>query len=183
MISHTGGVNGYVTSTCFLPEEKLGIAVFTNSDANYLYEALKYQIIESFLNLPYRNFSNIFYGFYEEGDKESKEFYESKMNIVKQNNKTELALDEYDGKYFNTAYVDIEVKKEDGKLVIHFSRHPFLYGILLPLGANSFFCKYSHPGWGVKVIDFVVENGMSKSVKIKVNDNIDFMEYIFEKMK
>lgn len=181
LVSHTGGVNGYVTSTCFLPEEKLGIAVFTNTDANYLYEALKYQIIESYLNVPYRNFSNIFYGFFEEGNKDSKRYYENEMNIVKQNNKTELSFDNYSGKYFNIAYGNIEIKKEDEKLVIHFPRHPFLTGLLLPLGGNSFFCKYSHPGWGVKIIDFNTENGKVKSVKIKVNDNIDFMEYIFEK--
>ncbi|MCX6164174.1 MAG: DUF3471 domain-containing protein, partial [Ignavibacteriae bacterium] len=168
LVSHTGGVNGYVTSTCFLPEEKLGIAVFTNTDANYLYEALKYQIIESYLNLPYRNFSNIFYGFYEDGNNEAKDFYESEMNIVKQNNRIELSLDEYAGKYFNVAYGNIEIKNENGKLVIHFSRHPFLLGALYPKGGNSFLCEYSHPGWGMKVIDFNVENGKSVSVKIKV---------------
>jgi CubicO group peptidase (beta-lactamase class C family) len=183
LVSHTGGVNGYVTSTCFLPEEKLGIAVFTNTDANYLYEALKYQIIESYLNLPYRNFSNIFYGFFDEGNNESKNFYEGEMNIVKKNNKTEFPLDEYTGKYFNYAYGDIEIKNEEGKLVIHFSRHPFLTGLLLPLGSNSFFCEYSHPGWGIKVIDFQEANGKIYSVNVKVNDNIDFMEYIFEKYK
>lgn len=182
MVSHTGGVNGYVTSTCYLPEEKLGIAVFTNTDANYLYEALKYQIVESYLNLPYRNFSNIFYGFFENGSKEDLEFYNSEMEIVNQKNKTGLELNEYAGKYFNEAYGNIEIKNEDGNLVIHFSHHPFLLGYLSPLSGNSFFCRYSHPGWGVKVIDFTVESNKVKTVKIKVNDNIDFMEYIFDKI-
>jgi CubicO group peptidase (beta-lactamase class C family) len=183
MVSHTGGVNGYVTSTCFLPEIKLGIAVFTNTDANYLYEALKYQIIEAYLNMSYRNFSNIFHGFYEQGNEESNKFYESEMKIVKQGNKTSFDLNEYTGKYYNSAYGEIDIKKEDNKLVINFSRHPFLKGYLNALGGNSFFCIYSHPGWGVKVIDFEPDNGKVKSVKIKVNDNIDFMEYDFEKMK
>lgn len=183
LVSHTGGVNGYVTSTCFLPEEKLGIAIFTNTDANYLYEALKYQIIESYLNLPYRNFSNMFYEFFRSDNEETKNFYENEMNIVKQNNKTELELSEYSGKYLNSAYGDISIENIKGKLIINFSKHPFLKGNLYPLGGSSFFCIYSHPGWGAKIIDFKAENGKSISVKIKVNDNIDFMEYVFDKVQ
>jgi CubicO group peptidase (beta-lactamase class C family) len=183
LVSHTGGVNGYVTSTCFLPEEKIGIAVFTNSDVNYLYEALKYQIIESYLNLPYRNFSNIFYEFYESGNADTKKFYNDEMEIVKQNNKSEFTLNDYSGKFYNTAYGNIEIKNESGNLKIHFSKHPFLTGSLYPLGGNSFFCIYSHPGWGAKVIDFNVNEGKITSVKIKVNDNIDFMEYNFERIE
>lgn len=181
LVSHTGGVNGYVTSTCFIPEEKLGIAVFTNTDANYLYEALKYQIIESYLNLPYRNFSKIFHEFFLNDNAEFRNFYESKMKIVNQNNKTELDLGEYAGKYVNSAYGDIDIKADNGKLIIHFSRHPFLSGILSPLGGNNFLCKYSHPGWGIKEIKFNVEGGIANSVGIKVNDNIDFMEYLFKR--
>jgi CubicO group peptidase (beta-lactamase class C family) len=181
LVSHTGGVNGYVTSTCFLPEEKLGIAVFTNSDANYLFEALKYQIIESYLNLPYRNFSNIFYDFYTQGNEENMKFYNDEMKIVNQKNSPELQIDKYSGKYYNKSYGNIEIKNENGKLNIHFSKHSFLIGTLYPLGGNSFFCIYSHPGWGMKIIDFSIKDGAVSSVKIKVNDNIDFMEYDFDK--
>jgi CubicO group peptidase (beta-lactamase class C family) len=183
LVSHTGGVNGYVTSTCFLPEEKLGIAVFTNTDVNYLYEALKYQIIESYLNLPYRNFSNIFYGYYKESETENKKFYDDEMKIVNQNNKTDFNLNDYAGKYFNKAYGNIEIKNEEGKLKIHFSKHPFLIGSLYPRKNNSFLCIYSHPGWGIKVIEFKAKDGTISEVKIKVNDNIDFMDYDFTKIE
>jgi CubicO group peptidase (beta-lactamase class C family) len=183
LISHTGGVNGYVTSTCFLPEEKLGIAVFTNTDANYFYEALKYQIIESYLKLPYRNFSNIFYDGFEQNFNADKKYYDDEMNIVHQNNKPELDLNDYSGKYFNTAYGNIEIKNEDGQLNIHFSKHPFLIASLFPLKQNNFFGVYNHPGWGAKVIEFDVKDGKVLSVKIKVNDNIDFMEYEFGKVE
>ncbi|HQW93737.1 MAG TPA: serine hydrolase domain-containing protein, partial [Ferruginibacter sp.] len=39
IVAHTGGVNGFVTSVCLVPEEKLGIIVLTNTDANNFYEA------------------------------------------------------------------------------------------------------------------------------------------------
>lgn len=183
LVSHTGGVNGFVTSTCFLPEEKLGIAVFTNTDANYLYEALKYQIIDSYLNLPYRNYSNMFFGLFEPGNQEDLKSYKETMEIVAKGNKPDLPYSDYAGTYENTAYGKIEIKLDNNDLKIHFSRHPFLIGSLHHTTGNNFYCIYSHPGWGAKIIGFDVENGKVKSVKIKVNDNIDFMEYDFIKIK
>src|SRR6185369_13284013 len=57
IVSHTGGVNGFVTSVTLLPEEKLGIVVLTNTDQNAFYEALKWEILDAYLKLPYRNYS------------------------------------------------------------------------------------------------------------------------------
>jgi hypothetical protein len=58
---HSGGANGFVTKTEFMPEENLGVLVYTNSDANSLYDALPKQIIEAYLNLTYRNISQIYF--------------------------------------------------------------------------------------------------------------------------
>ena len=41
---HTGGADGFVTNTCFVPEENLGIAIFTNNDNQEFFELLRYQI-------------------------------------------------------------------------------------------------------------------------------------------
>ena len=59
IVSHTGGADGFVSSVTLLPEEELGIVVFTNTDANNFYEALKWELVDAFLNLPYRNYSNL----------------------------------------------------------------------------------------------------------------------------
>ena len=52
IVSHTGGVNGFVTSVTLIPEEKLGIVVLTNTDANGFFEALKWEIMDAYLGLP-----------------------------------------------------------------------------------------------------------------------------------
>ena len=54
---HTGGADGFVTNTCFVPEERLGIAVFTNNDNQNFFELLRYQILDAYLGLPYQNYS------------------------------------------------------------------------------------------------------------------------------
>ena len=56
---HTGGADGFVTNTCFVPEENLGIAIFTNNDNQDFFELLRYQILDAYLGLPYRNYSEM----------------------------------------------------------------------------------------------------------------------------
>jgi len=183
LVSHTGGVNGFVTSTCFLPEEKLGIAVFTNTDNNYLYEALKYQIIDSYLRLPYRNYSNLFYEFRKDEILKMKEFINKENSIAKTSPQPEFPLEMYSGNYVNNIYGEIEIKLEENFLKINFEHHPFLHATLTPRGGNSFLCTYNHPGYGIKIIEFSTLNGEINSVTIKVNDAIDFMPYEFIKKK
>ena len=63
IVSHTGGVNGYVSSVTMIPGEKLGIVVLTNTDQNAVYEALKWEILDAYLGLPFRNYSSVYHGF------------------------------------------------------------------------------------------------------------------------
>jgi hypothetical protein len=44
-----------VSNVCFVPEEKLGIAILTNNDNQNFFEALRYQILDAYLNVPFVN--------------------------------------------------------------------------------------------------------------------------------
>ena len=52
---HTGGAGGMVSNVCFVPEEKLGVAILTNNDNQDFFEALRYQILDAYLGVPYVN--------------------------------------------------------------------------------------------------------------------------------
>ena len=56
---HTGGADGFVTNTCFVPDENLGISILTNNDNQEFFELLRYQILDAYLGLPYRNYSSL----------------------------------------------------------------------------------------------------------------------------
>ena len=78
IVAHTGGVNGFVTSVCLVPEEKLGIIVLTNTDANSFFEALRNEIEDAYLGLPYRNYSKIFLGYSDNQQKGTVEWLRKK---------------------------------------------------------------------------------------------------------
>src|SRR6476620_8911907 len=61
---HTGGADGFVTNTCFVPEENLGISILTNNDNQDFFEALRYQVLDAYLGVKYVNRSEQFYKFF-----------------------------------------------------------------------------------------------------------------------
>jgi hypothetical protein len=181
LLSHSGGTNGFVTKTMFVPEMQMGIAILTNTDANSFYEAFSYQVLESYLEKPYRNLSEIYFIEYRENVFAQESEINSWKERIALKPESALPLDRYCGKYNNPVYGDIEIKKEQNKLNIYFSHHPQNIGHLEAYGGNEFVCAYSDVSCGTKMISFTAENEKVKSVTIRVNDFIDFLPYEFIK--
>lgn len=181
LVMHEGGANGFVTSTVVVPEDKLGIVVLTNTDANGLYDALRYQILEAYFNVPYRNLSEIYYGFYAPGFAETDAQIAEWEKVAGKNIAPALNIDAYTGVYKNEVYGELEIIKENNALKIKFAHHPHLTGNLKAAGENNFICFYDPISWGVVEIPFSVEAGKVESVTVTVNGFIDNMPYVFIK--
>jgi CubicO group peptidase (beta-lactamase class C family) len=181
IVSHTGGVNGFVTSVTLIPEEKLGIVVLTNTDANNFYEALKWEIMDAYMNLPYRNYSKVYLGFMQSDEKEKEKEYEKIQDSIAGKPATALPLQAYTGAYTHDVYGKMNIKTENGKLVMRFEHHKGRYGTLEPLGGNRFFCTYSDPLYGMKTLTFTTEKNKVKSLTVKVADFVEFTPYEFVK--
>lgn len=182
IVAHTGGVNGFVTSVCLVPEEKLGIIVLTNTDANNFYDALRNEIEDAFLGLPYRNYSKVYLDYQLEDEKEKDKQYKAIKDSIAMNPKTALPLTAYAGDYMHDVYGNMNIKIENGKLIMRFEHHKGRYGTLEPLGGNRFFCTYSDPLYGMKKLDFTVENKKVKALTVRVADFVEFTPYEFKKV-
>jgi CubicO group peptidase (beta-lactamase class C family) len=181
IVSHTGGVNGFVTSVTLIPEEKLGVIVFTNTDQNAFYEALKWEIMDAYLKMPYRNYSKDFLGRYLNNVNAELKHDQSMKDSVALHLKTELAQDAYTGNYFNDVYGDMKVVVEKGELRMKFLHHPDMYAKLESLGGNRFYATFSDPEFSKAIFPFAVENGKVKSVTVKVADFVEYNPYLFVK--
>ena len=183
VVEHTGGVNGFVTSVCLVPEEKLGIIVFTNTDANGFFEALRNEIEDAYLGLPYRNYSKVYLGFQKADEAENEKVMKLIRDTVAMNLKTDLPLTAYAGEYRHDVYGNMNIKIEDGKLIMRFEHHKGRWGTLEPLGGNRFFCTYSEALYGKKRLQFTVENKKVRSLTVRVADFVEFTTYEFIKTK
>ncbi len=178
---HSGGANGFVTKTEFIPEANLGVIVYTNSDANSLYDALVKQIIEAYLNVPYRNMSEIYFNRSAPVNAAEKKDLDSLINLASKNTSTPIALAKFVGSYKNSVYGKMDMRLEKGRLNMYFEHHPNNIGNLAYLGNDQFLCTYSDITNGIEVLPVTIENGEVKSISVKVNDFIDYERYEFVK--
>ena len=79
---------------------------------------------------------------------------DSLRKMVKLNNKTSLALQNFTGKYVSEVYGEIEVKLENQKLNIYLSHHPNKIGKLEHIENNNFLCTYTNPTMDIGEIPF-----------------------------
>ncbi|HEX6848633.1 MAG TPA: serine hydrolase [Chitinophagaceae bacterium] len=183
IVSHTGGVNGFVTSVTLIPEEKLGVIVLTNTDANNFYEALKWEIIDAYMKLPYRNYSAVMLGNQRRADAQSKKMIGLKRDTIHSKPATDLPLPAYTGQYAHELYGKMSITIEDGNLIMRFEHHPGRYSKLEALGGNRFLSTWNDPIFGIKVLPFRVDNGKVQSITVRVADFVEFTPYEFIKTK
>ncbi|HZW38340.1 MAG TPA: serine hydrolase [Ignavibacteriaceae bacterium] len=182
VVSHTGGVDGFVTSVTLLPKEKLGVVVLTNTDANVFYQALKWQIIDAYLNAPYNNYHTLYSNAMQKQDERQQKYLSAMRDSVKMNLKPTVPLEEFEGTYKHEVFGEIEIEKDGNNLKMVFKdNHPDLVGKLESIGDDKFLCTYSQEIFGIKEIPFVVENGKVKSFTLSVADFVEFTTYNFVK--
>ena len=179
IISHTGGIDGFVTSVTLLPEENLGVVVLTNTDMNGLYQALKWEIIDAYLGLPYRNYSQFYLNRYTPAFREQWDAEKAWQDSAAMRIPVSPKLSKFAGTYRHEVYGTATLKVQDDYLVMSLEHHPNLTGKLEYIGNDRFLCTYSHPMWGIKVFPFVVEDGKVKSFTLSVSDFLEFTTYDF----
>ncbi len=184
---HTGGAGGMVSNVCFVPEENLGICILTNNDNQNLFELLRYQILDSYLNVPYTNRSKLALPFFnkemEEQVSEIKKLKE-KVKEVRAADSTTNGPDKYIGTYQNKLYGTITITNKKG-YQIKFNNHPNLTAKLSSLGGvNNWLMEYNNIEYGIYEALYTFDKkGFAKSIIIKANDFVEYDTYEFEKIK
>jgi CubicO group peptidase (beta-lactamase class C family) len=178
---HTGGAFGHVTNVCFVPEEKLGITILTNNDNQSFFEALRYQILDAYMNVAYTDRSKYQYGFFAQGKKATDDELATLKARVDKKIQPEVSLEDFTGDYSNTVYGKITIAKSGKFLICHFQHHPDLIGYMEYMDNNEFRMTYSHIGYGVYPAKFTLKDGKPAGVEIKANDFVESDTYFFLK--
>jgi len=178
---HTGGAFGYVTNVCFVPEEKLGITILTNNDNQAFFEALRYQILDAYLNTPYTDRSNYMIGFAAQDKKQLDEELAKLKTRVNKKNKPELKPEDYTGDYYNRVYGKLTISKSENMLVCRFQHHPDLIGYMEYMDNNDFRMTFSNIGYGIYPAKFSISNNKAVSINIQVNEFVETDPYLFVK--
>jgi len=178
---HTGGAFGQVTNVCFVPEEKLGITILTNNDNQNFFEALRYQLLDAYLGVPYTDRGRFQWGLYTQGKKEVDEQVASLKARTDKKNMPGNKLEDFTGDYFNTVYGRITISKSSTMLICRFQQHPDLIGYMEYMDNNEFRMTYSNIGYGIYPAKFSFKDGMPVAVEVQANDFVESDSYLFVK--
>lgn len=181
LIMHTGGIHGYVTSVTMLPEKNLGIVILTNTDSNYLFEGLKYDILDAYLEKPIKKLSHLYYAYFEQNQANKKKQKEAWLATVAENNKPSVSLSKFEGKYVNEVYGWIKIKKVENALHIDFEHHKDLSVILKHTKDDEFLASFSNILYGESIFPFEVLDGKVHKFVLKLDPQVEQTTYDFYK--
>jgi CubicO group peptidase (beta-lactamase class C family) len=188
IVSHGGGLDGMISRVAMVPEINLGLVVLTNS-INSLPPALAYKIIDTYLGVSPKDWSQI----YLERDRKSSE--EDKERIAKIKEKIPIAektaltpkLEDYTGSYSDPMYGDADVTLEKDHLVLNFVPTPIFISDLTYMSYDTFLLKlrnkFSFIPHGIGTVQFVRDKyGKVMEMKVDIpNHDFFFTELEFKK--
>jgi CubicO group peptidase (beta-lactamase class C family) len=145
IISHSGGVFGFITMVVLIPEKDVGFAITMNAEEGAVRRGLTYELIDHYLGRPHVDWVSK---------------YKALLNTMLTNAKAaveakkagpagigpSLPLDRYAGRYVDPWYGRITVARADKGLTINFNETPRMSGPLEHFQYDSFVARFGDKG-------------------------------------
>ncbi|HXE90660.1 MAG TPA: serine hydrolase [Terriglobales bacterium] len=142
VITHTGGLPGYVSRVTWIPEMKLGVAVLTNQEAGESFNALTWRVVDFYLGAPATDWIEAFDKVRIRTEQKHAATVQKAAAERDATSKPSLPLEKYAGTYRDDWYGDIEITHANGKLTLRFTRTPSLVGHLEPWQHDTFIVRW-----------------------------------------
>ncbi len=142
MVTHTGGLPGYVSRVTMIPELKLGVVVLTNQESGEAFNAITYRILDHYLGNSATDWIQAYRTVRARNDSLLAVRTQKTQVARDSTSHPSLALEKYAGTYTDVWYGDILITMEQGKLVISFSKTPSLIGDLTHWQYDTFVARW-----------------------------------------
>lgn len=144
LVSHTGGLPGYVSLVTLVPEERLGLVVLTNQEETGAFEAVGYRILDEYLGAP-RPGVDWVAAFRKRAEDERKKAAEAVARAAAArdaSSRPSLPLARYAGRYRDPWYGEVTIREENGRLVLDMTRTPGMVADLEPWQHDTFMARW-----------------------------------------
>jgi CubicO group peptidase (beta-lactamase class C family) len=141
LVSHTGGLPGYVSKVAMIPDLRLGVAVLTNQESGAAFGAISYRVLDHYLGAThdwlaaYRAVTTRAEWLMASAEQRTTAQRDSSSRPA-------LPLSGYAGTYTDAWYGDVEIALEGDHLSIRFSRTPKLTGALEHWQYDTFIARW-----------------------------------------
>ncbi len=124
LVGLSGGVSGFVTRVMLVPEENLGVLVFTNAESGAAFESILYHILDSYFGVPAKDWTALMKAATEQGEKQAQEAMAASGKTRAADSKPSLPLEKLAGTYNDAWYGPITIKQEGTGLVFRMEHTP-----------------------------------------------------------
>ncbi len=124
LVGHSGGVSGFVTRVMLVPEENLGILIFTNAEEGAAFESILFHILDSYFGVPPTDWTTAMKAATDEGEHEAQEAMAAGNKGRAADSRPSLAMEKYAGTYNDKWYGPITIKQEGSGLVFRMEHTP-----------------------------------------------------------
>ena len=142
IVTHTGGLPGYVSRVTLVPSLKLGIAVLTNAEAGEAFDAITHRLLDHYFGAPPHDWIAAY--------RTVRQRYDSMVGAAEAAvaaardtaSRPSLPLARYAGTYADAWYGDVTITERGGTLRIALSHTPELAGPLEHWQYDTFVARW-----------------------------------------
>jgi CubicO group peptidase (beta-lactamase class C family) len=144
LVTHTGGLPGYVSKVSMIPELKLGIAVLTNQESDAAFAAITYFFLDHYLGAESVDWIGAYKAVVARRDSLNAAAEQKVLTVREANSHPSLALEKYAGTYTDAWYGDVVLRVKNGNLEIRFVQTPLLVGALEYYQYDTFIARWNN---------------------------------------
>ncbi|MBC7948596.1 MAG: DUF3471 domain-containing protein, partial [Chitinophagaceae bacterium] len=155
------------------------IVILTNNDNQNFFEALRYQVLEAYLGVPFVDRGKALFGLFSQGVKQTEKDISTMNEMAGRKVATTIPMEDFTGEYQNRVYGKISISKSGDRLICRFEHHPGLVGYMDHMENNEFRITYSHIGYGIYPARFTISGGRAVAIVLRVNESLESDPYTF----
>ena len=143
LVTHTGGLPGYVSRVAMIPDARLGVAVLTNQESGAAFESIVSHVLDAYLGAPATDWIAAYAAIEKRGRDQAAAATASAASARDTSSRPALPLQRYAGRYRDAWYGDMTIAESGGKLTIAFEKTPALRGALEHWQHDTFVAKWT----------------------------------------
>jgi CubicO group peptidase (beta-lactamase class C family) len=142
IVTHTGGLPGYVSRVTMLPDLTLGISVLTNQESGAAYNSIVNHVLDAYLEAPQTDWIAASQAIGRRAAESSASVEQRAAAARDAASKPSLPLASYAGTYRDAWYGDVTISPAGNGLAIQFDKTPALGGMLEHWQHDTFIARW-----------------------------------------
>jgi CubicO group peptidase (beta-lactamase class C family) len=143
LLTHTGGLPGYVSRVAMIPDARLGIAILTNQESTPAFEAIADHIMDAYLGAQTSDWIAAYQAIEKRAASAVAASAQSATTSRAAGSKPSLPLEQYAGRYRDAWYGDMIIAASGAGLTITFEHTPLLTGTLEHWQHDTFVARWT----------------------------------------